>query len=174
VVVDTPPAGWVAPYPDIVLKNLIARVWREAAKFGLVGLFNFVVDAGLFNLLRHTSFEHKPLTAKFISTTVAVISSYFMNRHWTWRDKTRSGLRRELPLFVVLSAIALGISLACLGVSHYLLGHTSVLADNISANGFGLVLGTAFRFWSFKKWVFLTPPAGPEPTALEDAVRTTV
>ena len=162
------------PYPGSVLTQFLARVWREAAKFGAVGLFNFVVDAGLFNLLRHTAFENKPLTAKFISTTIAVVSSYFMNRHWTWRDKTRSGLRRELPLFVVLSAIGLGISLACLGVSHYVLGYTSVLADNVAANGFGLVLGTVFRFWSFKKWVFLSTPDGAKPTALEDAVRTTV
>ena len=170
--VDTPPTGRGHPYPCPVLTTLFTRVWREAGKFGLVGLFNFVVDAGLFNLLRHTTFENKPLTAKVVSTTVAVISSYFMNRHWTWKDRTRSGLRRELPLFVVLSAIALGISLACLGVSHYVLGYRGALADNIAANGFGLVLGTAFRFWAFKKWVFLATPAGSEPTALEDAVRT--
>ena len=152
------------------LRGLVLRLWREAAKFGLIGLVNFVVDVGLFNILRHTAFTDKPVTAKVISTSVAIVSSYFMNRHWTWRERSRTGLRRELPLFVVLSGVGLGISLGCLGVSHYLLGFTSVLADNLSANGVGLVLGMLFRFWSFQKWVFLKAPV---PTPLEDAVSTT-
>jgi len=33
-------------------------------------------------------------------------------------------------------------------------GFTSALADNISANVVGLGLGTLFRFWSYRKWVF--------------------
>lgn len=160
------------PWP-VRLRNVILRVWREAAKFGLIGLFNFALDTGLFNLLRHSTMHNRPLTAKVVSTSVAVVSSYFMNRHWTWRERSRTGLRRELPLFVILSGVGLAISLACLGVSHYALGFTSVLADNLSANGVGLVLGMLFRFWSFKKWVFLAPPSGPEPAPLEDAIRTT-
>ena len=34
------------------------------------------------------------------------------------------------------------------------LGFTSLLADNISANVVGLVLGTAFRFLMYRYWVF--------------------
>jgi hypothetical protein len=33
------------------------------------------------------------------------------------------------------------------------------------ANGLGIVLGTVFRWWSYRKWVFLAPadaPAGHE------------
>lgn len=128
---------------------------QELAKFGAVGAFNFVLDVTLFNVLRLTVLEGKPLTAKAISTAVAATSSYFMNRHWTWRDRARTGLAREYGLFILLSAIGLGITEACLATSHYLLEWDSVLADNISANGFGLVLGMAWRFYSFKRWVFL-------------------
>jgi len=42
----------------------------------------------------------------------------------------------------------------CLAVSHYALGFTSPLADNIAANVVGLGLATAFRFWSYRRWVF--------------------
>jgi hypothetical protein len=52
------------------------------------------------------------------------------------------------------------IALACLWFSHYALGLTSVLADNISANVVGLALGTLFRFWSYRRWVFPEIPAG--------------
>ena len=147
------------------------RLLHEIAKFGIVGGINFGVDVILFNVLNESVLDNKPLTSKAISTTVAAISSYFMNRHWTWRDRDRTSLARELPLFLLLSAVGLGIALGCLGISHYGLGYTGTLADNISANGFGLVLGMLWRFWSFKRWVF-TDSSGYEATPLEAALRT--
>ena len=64
-------------------------------------------------------------------------------------------LVKEYVLFFVLNAVGMLIALSCLWFSHYALGATSVLADNISANGVGLVLGTLFRFFAYRKWVFL-------------------
>lgn len=126
---------------------------HELAKFGITGLACAVLDIGLFNVFRHVGIG--PLTSKGLSTTVAAVVSYFINRHWAFDARARTGLGRELVLFIVLSAVGLGIAEACLGVSHYLLGLTSTLDDNISANGFGLVLGTLWRYLSFRKWVFL-------------------
>jgi len=68
-----------------------------------------------------------------------------------------TGLTRELTIFLAMSAIALGITEACLLVTHYGLGLTSKVDDNLSANALGLALATAWRFWSFRKWVFLQP-----------------
>src|SRR5450631_238928 len=116
-------------------------LWRETARFGVVGAVNFVLDAGMFNLLCLTVLKEHPVTAAVTSTTAATVSSYFLNRHWTWRHRARTGLRRELPLFLVLSVVGVGISVGCLAVSHYLLGFHSLLADNIAKNGFGLALG---------------------------------
>ncbi|BEP12315.1 hypothetical protein acdb102_06260 [Acidothermaceae bacterium B102] len=147
------------------------RLLHEIAKFGIVGAFNLGIDAGLYNVLLFGVLENKTLTARAISTTVAATSSYFMNRHWTWRDRDRASLHRELPLFLMLSAVGLAISLACLGVSHYWLGYQSKLADNISSYGFGLPFGMLWRFWSFKRWVF-TDLEGYEATPLEAAIRT--
>ena len=149
----------------------LRQLVHEVAKFGVVGGINLIVDSGIFNVLKATVLDDKPLTSKAISTTVAAVSSYYMNRHWTWRDRDRTSTRRELPLFLLLSAVGLGIVLACLGVSHYVLGFQSTLADNISAYGPGLVLGMLWRFWSFKRWVF-TDPQGYEATPLEAALRT--
>ncbi len=158
------------------LRARFESLLHEVAKFGVVGFLNFALDVSLFNVLRLTVLDSRPLTAKAIATAVAATSSYFMNRHWTWRNQARTGLRRELPLFLVLSGVGLGITEVCLAFSHYALGLRSVLADNISANGVGLVLGMAWRFWSFKRWVFLAPesPAEPVPTPGEAAARTSV
>jgi putative flippase GtrA len=144
---------------------------HEVGKFGVVGAINLGIDFGLYNLLLFTVFEDKTLTARAVSTTVAATSSYFMNRHWTWRHTGRTSLSRELPLFLLLSAVGLGISLGCLYVSHYMLGYTSKLADNISSYLIGLPLGMLWRFWSFKRWVFIDP-TGYEATPFEAALRT--
>jgi len=139
----------------------LSSLIRELVKFGIVGGVAFVVDVGLFNVMLHLT--DKPLTSKTISTIAATTVAYIGNRHWTFRKRSRSAVRREYALFFVLNAVGLAIALACLFVSHYLLGFTSTLADNIAANGVGLALGTAFRFWSYRRWVF--PELLPEAAA---------
>ena len=136
---------------------------HELLKFATVGALAFVVDVGLFNLLRLGPLDDKPLTAKTISVVAATWVAYFGNRHWTFRHRGRRGFRRETVLFFVLNGVALGISLACLGFSHYVLGFTSRLADNIAANVIGMAIGTAFRFWSYRRWVFPHVVADEEP-----------
>ncbi len=147
-------------------------VIHELAKFGLVGAFNAMLDIALFNVL-HFRVGIGPLTSKTLAVLVAATSSYFMNRHWSFAHRARTGIRREYVLFIILSGVGLAIALACLAIARYVLGLTSVLALNIAGNGFGLVLGTMWRFWSFKKWVFL-PAGDPElPTPAEAAITTT-
>jgi putative flippase GtrA len=146
---------------------------HEVVRFGLVGAANVVVDVGIFNALLFGPLERKPITAKVISTGVAIVSSYFMNRHWTWRERARTGVLRELPLFLVLSGVGLAVTLGCLAVSHYGLDMRSKLADNIAANVIGLGMSMVWRFWSFKRWVFLAPPDATQPaTPAEATVRT--
>ena len=144
---------------------------HEIAKFGIVGAFNFGLDIALFNALRSAGVG--PLTSKTIAVTVAATSSYFMNRHWSFSHRARSGIRREYVLFIVLSAVGLGIALTCLAISHYALGFTSQLADNVAGNAIGTVLGTLWRFWSFKRWVFLPADDPSLPSPAEAAITTT-
>jgi putative flippase GtrA len=156
-----------------VLDRLLGLV-REAAKFGVVGAVGFIVDVGLFNLLRFAGdpgvLEHKPLTAKAISVTVATIVTYLGNRHWTWAERERTGARREVTLFFVLNGIGMAISLGCLAISHYVLDLRSPLADNLSANGVGLILGMTFRFWSYRTFVFKKAPTEEEPPPAREKV----
>lgn len=136
----------------------VDKLWHEVAKFGVIGAFAFVIDVGLFNLLRFAGGEgpmyDKPLTAKVVSVAVATTFAYFGNRYWTFRHRGRTSFHREYLLFFVLNGVGMAISVGCLWISHYLLGFTSALADNISANVIGLGLGTLFRFWSYRRWVF--------------------
>jgi putative flippase GtrA len=136
---------------------------RELVTFGLVGLAGLVVDVAVFNTLRFAGdpglLEHKPLTAKVLSVVVATLVTYLGNRHLTWRDRPWGDRRREYLIFFALNGVGMSVALLCLGVSHYVLGLTSALADNVSANVVGLVLGTAFRFWAYRRFVFPHRPA---------------
>lgn len=140
-------------------------VAREAAKFGAVGAISYAIDIVVFNVVLQL-FDDKPLTAKVVSTVAAGTNAYLLNRHWSFRHRERTSVRRESTLFVVLNLIGLGIALLCLGISHYVLGFESRLADNIAANGVGLVLGTGFRFWSYRRFVWTQ--AGAVATAADE------
>jgi len=137
------------------MRTLLAQL----ARFGVVGAVGFVVDVGVFNLLRVTLFDpatiHEgPVLAKVISTSLAIVVNWLGNRYWTFRKEARKHPASEAVEFFVVSLVGMGIGLGCLWVSHYLLGYTSQLADNISANVIGLGLGTLFRFALYRWWVF--------------------
>jgi putative flippase GtrA len=137
----------------------VRRLIAQLARFGVVGAVGFVVDTAIFNVLRATVFNpddvHSgPFWAKVVSTVVAIFVNWMGNRYWTFRDQRRSVATREGVEFVIVSLGGMVISLGCLAVSHYVLGLTSALADNVSGNVIGLLLGTAFRFWLYKVWVY--------------------
>ena len=140
------------------LKDFVTRMRKELGKFGVIGLVAYIIDLTIFNVLRFAGGEgplyDKPLTAKVVSVLAATTFAYFGNRHWTFKDRSRSSFRRQYTLFFVFNAVGMIISHSCLWVSNYLLGFESALADNISANVIGLVLGTIFRFWGYHNWVF--------------------
>lgn len=153
------------PYRFGPLGRLYARfshLVHELAKFGTVGMAAYIIDTGLFNLF----YDFGTLTAKVIATTVATSASFGGNRFWTFRHRKESGLPREYFLFFVLNGVGLLIQLLMLGFTHYWLGDVwphifrNRLADNLSGNVVGLGFATLFRFWSYRRWVFL-PPDGP-------------
>jgi putative flippase GtrA len=156
------------------LLDRVRALAHEAVKFGVVGSLGFVVDVGIFNLLRFAGdpglLEHKPLTAKAISVGCATVVTYLGNRHWTWADRERSARQREASLFFLFNGLGMAIALACLAFSHYILDLHSPLADNVSANGVGLVLGMLFRFWAYRTYVFTPARRQPSPAKEEVGV----
>ena len=151
-----PPTGAVARLLDSA-RGALDVIYREMIKFGVVGLIAFVIDLGLANLLWHTVLSDKVTTAKIISGAVATLFAWFGNRQWTFRHRRSRPAHHEVALFFGVNAIALGISALTLFVSHYGLGFTSILADNV-ATIIGIGLGTLFRFWAYRKVVFAGEP----------------
>jgi putative flippase GtrA len=141
------------------LYDRFSALFRELAKFGTVGAIAFVIDFAGTNLLRYGA-HLGPLTSKVFATVIAATFAYLANRFWTWRHREQSGLAREYFLFFVLNGIGLLISLLIIGFVEYTLGWRDPLSYNASMI-VGTGLGTLFRFWSYKKWVFLPPELPP-------------
>ena len=143
----------------------------QFSRFGVVGLVGLAIDVGVFNLLRLTvlspdDLHEGPVIAKIISTSLAIVANWLGNRYWTFGRERRPHWVREAVEFGLVSIGGMLIALGCLWVSHYALGFTSVVADNVSTNVVGLALGTAFRFTFYRLWVF-----GSHRTGSGDAVR---
>jgi putative flippase GtrA len=150
------------PPPPSGLRVKLRALVREVGKFGTVGGISFAIDLAIFNVLLHAGVE--TLAAKTISTVLATTVAFAGNRFWTWRDRAHKHMARQYTTFFVLNAIGLGIGLSCLAISHYGLGQIwpalrTPLADNISGQLVGTAIGTLFRFWSYRRFVF---PAAAE------------
>ncbi|GAB2481980.1 GtrA family protein [Jatrophihabitans fulvus] len=126
---------------------------KELAAFGVIGAVAFVIDIGLFAALA----SYGALKAKTVSTLVSTTFAYFGNRHLSFSHRARTGLGRETAYFFGINLLTLAFSLLVIALFVYPLGfdHESgtVLAVNIATIG----LGTLFRFWAYKRFVFLHP-----------------
>jgi dolichol-phosphate mannosyltransferase len=138
------------------LARLRFDAWREAVSaralsFALIGLVGLCIDVALFNALLTVT---EPLTAKLVASGVSIVTSYFLNARWTWPERRSDSPGKQLAGFIAVSAVGVAMAEACLLITHYGLGFTSRLDDNISANVFGLGLGLAWRFVAYDRWVF--------------------
>jgi putative flippase GtrA len=151
------------PYRSVAIRH------RELLKFALVGGTTWVIDTAIFLILKSTVLEPKPVTAKVISVLVATLASYGLNRGWSFR--TRGGRERhsEAGLYVLISGISVAVYSAPLWISRYMLDlrtptvslFTEHMADFISGQIVGVLLGMAFRWWAFRRWVFPHEDARP-------------
>jgi putative flippase GtrA len=142
------------------------KISDELAKFGVIGLINIGVNFAVVNILWATVLADSEVKAKAIATVVAATSAYFMNRHWTYRDRPKSSLRREYTLFFAFNLVGLFIEVAVLSLAKYGLHQSGHLALNLFT-GLGIVIGTVFRFWAYRTHVFKLSlePAAPADRA---------
>jgi putative flippase GtrA len=132
---------------------------HEVAKFAIVGGIGFIVQLGVTDGA-HLKLGVGPLTSVVIGYAIATAVTFLGNRHWAFKHRKGKGLGRETVLFVLLNVVGLGIQEAVVAFVHYGLGQTDALSYNL-ANIVGIGLGTLFRLWSYRKWVFLAVPEAP-------------
>jgi putative flippase GtrA len=137
----------------------------EIFKFCVIGGLGTVIDLGGAAVL-HGTYHFEPLAAKAVSVSLATVFTYLGSRFWTFKERENQSVRREAVLFLVLNIVGLLIAEAVIGLVTYVMGLHSSLEYN-AASFVGTGLGTIFRFWAYRKWVFLAPDsastAAPAP-----------
>ena len=144
---------------------------REAErflKFAVVGAIGFMVDFGLFNLLRvplsalliegtglHNALIRLglvsvqvvrlgPALASTISFIGAIISNFWWNRYWTYPDSRSKSVRRQVVVFTLVSVAGILIRAPIINYTHQpfaeLLGDVPALAARAELVGDNLAL----------------------------------
>ena len=126
---------------------------RELGRFAITGVAAYLVDVAVFNVCL-LAIGTGPVTAKVISSVFAITTAFLGSRWYTWADRPRRDPVRQYGRFFVLSVIAVGIQIGTIVISNDVLGFTGPVADNIAGNVVGMGLATAFRFWTFREYVF--------------------
>jgi putative flippase GtrA len=142
----------------------LKRLGAEIAKFLAVGGVATVVALVIFNGLVHGYFgkpggpmKNLPLEAFVIANTVGMVVSYRGSRSWAFQHREAVGPAGGRVAYFIINTLSMAIPLACLTFSRYVLDRSDPVADNIAANGVGLVLGTAVRFLAIRQFIFLHP-----------------
>lgn len=143
---------------------------KRIGQFGLVGIANTLIDFGLFNVLSAPG-RLTLVQANLISTTVAMIISFFANRRLVFREHTGPFWRQVVLFYAVtafglyllqtgtiklltewwLGPVSLAVSAAhMLGVSR----HDQFIIKN-TAKLIGTIVSLAWNYVTYKTVVFL-------------------
>jgi putative flippase GtrA len=148
----------------VVLSRLPQRfraITDEMAKFGTIGLINLGVNFAVFNALLVLA-SGSEVKAKAVATMVATTCAYFLNRHWTYRHRPKTTIRREYSLFFFFNAVGLVFEAGIVALAKYGFDQTSLVVLNL-CTFVGIAIGTVFRFWAYRTHVFKQAEAHDAP-----------
>jgi putative flippase GtrA len=129
---------------------------HEFAKFGVIGVIGLVITNVVYDLLyNHLGFG--PVKATTIATVVAAMVTYLGNRYWSFKHRERTSVWREGIIFCLLNGIGLLIQDAAVAFNYYTLGLGNNKVAGFIALNFGIGIATLFRFWSYRRFVWLSP-----------------
>jgi putative flippase GtrA len=151
--------------------NLVNTVYRrfqllihEGAKFLVIGGIGFVVTIGGADIL-HFDVGLGKYTSITVATIIATVVTFIGNRYWTFRHREGKGTSHETVMFFVLNGVGLLIQYACIGLIQDVMGLQGKLWYTV-ANLIGTAIGTVFRFWSYRRWVWHAQPPSPEASGV--------
>jgi putative flippase GtrA len=124
------------------------RNWEQLAQFCAVGAVGYLINLGVYALLLHGGLHY--LLAATLSFLVAVANNYWLNRHWTFRER-KAGVAAQGMRFFLISLASLGANLLVLHVL-IRLGLGKLVGQAIA-----IVLVTPLNFVGNKLWSFRRP-----------------
>lgn len=145
----------------------LRRIGGEIARFSAVNAVATVAAVLIFNILVHGisgwfdgPTNGQPLPSFLFAHSIGMFISYYGSRTYAFKHRHAAGPGGGLPNYVAINLASFVIPIACLYVTRSIFEWDSVYADNISGNVVGAILGSVFRFWAFRRFVFTKTPTG--------------
>ena len=128
----------------------------ELGKYGIIGVLNTMLNAGIYNFLIFITDIASGFTIDifFVVAFIATVTnSFFWNKFWTFTEKKIENIKREAVQFFIISAIVTMINAAILHIIINTIGAPSGVDQKIWANiALSFTIITAFlgNFFSYK------------------------
>ena|SRR6478672_147852 len=135
------------------LRNSWRILLKEISAFGLIGIMALAIDLGVFTWLAPGG----AVKAKVISTTLSTSFAYVGNRYLSFSHRARTSIARETAFFFGINLITLAFSAAVIAIFVYPLHYAHDSVTVFMVNVGTIAVGTLFRFWAYKRFVFLHP-----------------
>jgi putative flippase GtrA len=119
--------------------------------------FKFLVVGGIGMVLTIAAAVALHGLGKYVAITIATIAAtiftFLGNRYWTFRHRQGEGATQESVTFFLLNGVGLLIYYGCIWVIQDLMRLESRFWYTVALI-VGTGLGTLFRFWSYRRWVW--------------------
>lgn len=160
---------WLVTFPFLTIFGLyvLSRLFSERfpmlfqiGKYGVVGILNTVLSAGIFNLLISLSnVAQGPLINLFATTafTISVTNSFLWNKFWTFTQKEKVQMKKQYAKFFGVSGAVTMLNLLFIHMGINVIGAPGEFDVKIWANiVFFLTIPVSFlgNFFGYKRFVF--------------------
>jgi len=117
-----------------VKRYMRSFVTRETAgqlvKVGIIGVFNTVVDFGLFNGFRSMATPRNWALA--LAFAIATFVSYGLNRRWSFQLTDGHVKLRETVHFYIINAVSLGVTFVVVEAADAVFGPLTRFGENVA------------------------------------------
>lgn len=136
------------------MKNLIKK-HAEKIRFGLVGVINTALDFGVLLLLVKI-FKFSTIGGNYISTSIALIFSFFANKKFTFKNNNKTQARQFI-VFLAITLVGLWI------LQPLVIGGVEFMISGIALNSsvellieklFATLVSLIWNYLMYRKFVF--------------------
>jgi putative flippase GtrA len=120
---------------------------KRVIKFAIVGFSGLIVDFTILNILAHV-FNVDSWLAIAIAFIFAAFNNFVWNRLWVYPESRSEPKRKQLPVFMAVNAMGLGINeliLFLFEIPMTALLHSDVLGLNVTK----AIAAVIVMFWNF-------------------------
>lgn len=129
---------------------MMGRLVEQVLKFGVVGFLAFGIDYGVLMLLSQVCGVNAVLSAA-ISFCVSLVFNYLASMRFVFSHREDLSRSREFVIFLILSAIGLGINEVIMWLGTSLWGESALAVTIVKVAATAVVM--IWNFVSRKKWL---------------------